>query len=170
MVFDKFASRARKYGIKRLLTDSDIIIAFLVWAGIGLYQVLSCGPVDSVSCTQFQNQQLVEMTTRFAFSLTALIVTGLSILIALSDDEFVADLRELGVFTNILFVFEYTLYLAAGTSLLGATVLSYEVGVVGFYVFLFFILYMSLSLVSLIEMVVSFGIKKAQFEYNNHSD
>lgn len=99
-----------------------------------------------------------------AISLTAFILAGLAIIISFTNREFLIQLKELDIYTNILFVFQFNLYLTGLTALAGilaSTIIRTEIA---FLVFLFLFLYMIFSLTEMVDIVVEYGAQKARFE------
>jgi hypothetical protein len=166
MVFQRFWNRIRAYGIKRVLLDTDLIISVLIVFITATVDYLSCH-VSAVECADFTSGSFVGSATDLAISFTVFIVSGLAILVAFTDSRFIKKLKDIGVYQNIMFVFEYTIYLAISASVVGVILNSYGTTPIGYYIFLFLFIYMILSAVNLVQLIVSFGNKKAQFELNN---
>lgn len=170
MVLLRFFHRAKRYGIRRIFSASDFLLAISSWVLLIGLESATCDYGLLGQCFRLPNEAFVGFGTNFSVSLAALILAGVSILIAFSDDELLADLKELGIYSNILFVFQYTLYLAVVTSVIGSVITSYGLLHPGFYAFLFFFAYTLFAVISLIEMLVTFGNKKARYELNKSND
>lgn len=167
MVFGRFLNRVQKYGVWRILFDADAKISVLLWLAL-LAPSIGCTGVVEIQCHTLENQEFLRLSTRFALALTALILTGLSVLVAFTGSKFLSELKNLGIYENIMFTFEYTFYLTGLTAVIGIVVRSYDVGVIGFYLFLLTFIYMCFSVVSLIQLIVEFGNKKAKYELNHN--
>lgn len=166
MLLSRFAERAKDYGVRRLLTDSDVKAALGIWVSTFLISY-GCTPFVDGKCHTLYNRDFISQATTFSISLTSLILIGLSILVAFTNREFLSELKNLGIYENIMFVFEYTFYLTAFTSIFGIVITSYSLGVVWFYLFLLLFIYMVFSVLSLIQLVVEFGNQKARYESKN---
>lgn len=161
----QFIENLRNYGIKRILTDQDFIISLLIWLSLIISDRVGC-LFAIFPCLEVVNTKFIRITTDLSISMTALIITGIAVVVAFSDREFLSQLENLGIYENILFVFKYTLVLAISVSIVGAIVLSYGTNVVGFYVYSFLFIYLILSVISLTQLIVDFGKKKAKYDQN----
>lgn len=164
MVLSRFFGRVRDYGIRSILFDIDMKFSLLIWGMAVLWAIIPCETEKLNYCISLYSEQLIDHTIRLFTMLTALIITGLSILVAFTDKEFVSDLKSLGVYSNIMFVFEYTFFLTATTALVGILMDSYPLPGPIFYLYLFLLIYAPLSIANLIQLVVDIGIKKAEYE------
>jgi hypothetical protein len=161
-----FWSRLNKYGYIRLVSSRDVVFSLLL-AGIPAtlyYFTCVSNTLGSYTCYNISNMMFVGNATSFAVTLTAFILTGLSVVIAFTDERFISELSKIDIYDNILFVFEYNMLTAVATSIVGIVVQSYRLSVIGFFVFLFFFIHMVLSITELIQIVVDIGTKKGQYE------
>ena len=161
-----FWSRLSEYGYIRLISSRDIVFSLLL-AGVPAalyYFTCKSNALGSYTCQNISNMAFVGNATSFAVTLTAFILTGLSVVIAFTDERFISELSEIGIYDTILFVFEYNMFAAVATSIIGIVVQSYKLSVIGFFVFLFFFIHMVLSITELIQVVVDIGTKKGRYE------
>lgn len=169
MILSRFYSRLREYGIRRILTGTDFLLALSLILLLGVIQVATC--ILQITpfvggCVQFQSPEFVDLGTKLAFSLTAFILAGLAILVSFTDKEFLADLKDWGVYENLMFIFQYNLYLALLVSVIGILSQAYGWGTYGFYLFAFLFTYMVLSIADMIDLIVTIGNQKARYEMN----
>jgi len=173
MILSRFYSRLRDYGISRILTGTDFLIALSLILLLGVIQVTTCilqiSPLIG-GCVQFRSPVFVNLGTNLAFSLTAFILAGLAILVSFTDKDFLADLKDWGVYENLMFVFQYNLYLALLVSVFGILSQAYGFGTYGFYLFAFLFIYMVLSIADMIDLIVTIGNQKARYEMNQTED
>lgn len=166
MIPKRFLERLSNYGYRRIFLSPDIVYSIIF---SGLIVVLSegvCG-VSQYPCLNLASGRLVELATQFAISLTAFILAGLAILVSFTDKEFISELKSIGIYENIMFVFQYNIYLTIVTVLLGSVIQAYNLKGAVFYIFVFVFIYMVLSLIQMIDLIVTVGNKKAEFENLN---
>ena len=149
----------RNYGIWRIIWDKDFILSVII--SISLVSIHYATGIEVI------NDKFVSESVQLAVSLLAFIIAGLALLVSFSDEEFLALLKDLEIYDNILFVFQYNIYIAILVSVTGIIYESYSVPRGLFFVYLFAFIYMILSVVMMIDLIVSFGDKKARFELNS---
>lgn len=163
MALKYFQKGLKKYGVIRLLTERDLLLSAGVVIAIVLYRFGVCTWL-SRACFSLYRHGFITFATQMAISLTAFILAGLAIIISFTNREFLIQLKELDIYTNILFVFQFNLYLTGLTALAGilaSTIIRTEIA---FLVFLFLFLYMIFSLTEMVDIVVEYGAQKARFE------
>lgn len=114
-------------------------------------------------CLPVVNMQLVSQGVGILTPLTSVIVTGLAILASFTDEEFLSELSDIGVFTTIIFVFEYTVFLAIFSMSIGVIYTTYNLGSGVFYAFLFLFCYTILSTLQAIQLIASVSINKSEW-------
>lgn len=153
---DGFWQSARKYGFTNIFTDLDFVLSlvFLLASIIGEYAV--GWPIV--------NNKIVNLSTTLSFSLIAFILTGLAVLASFSDSDFLKLLKNLDIYSEIMFSFQFTLYLAMTVAIVGIIIQSYSLPQWFFFIFLFFFIYMFFSLTRFVRLIVELGEKQAEFE------
>jgi len=167
MVLKRVWSDISEFGVSRIFTSPDFLFALGIWGMITVVQISSCSLLAKVQCISVYNLQFVKFGSKLTVAITSLIIAGLSVAVAFTSGDFLADLEKLDIYDNLMFVFQYTLYLAILTTVVGAVVWGYSLGLVGFLAFLFLFIYTLLSVVSLVHFIVDFGRKKAKYEQNS---
>jgi len=166
MVHKRIRSDITNFGIYRILDGADFIFALRVWCVIVLAE-FSSSVVSEVPRIGVYNLQFVKFGSRLTIAITSLIIVGLSVAVAFTSGDFLADLEELDIYDNMMFIFQYTLYLAILTTVVGAVVWGYSLGLAGFLLFLFLFIYTLFSVITLVHFIVDFGRKKARYEQNS---
>lgn len=163
MVLKQFREGIREYGLARLLTEFDFLVSVVVILTLGIWRYWACAYILS-PCSSIYNQQFLNIATMFSISLTAFILAGLAVLVSFTDQAFLVQLEELGIYNNIMFVFQFNLYLTGLSALSGILASSVFQSEVSLLVFLFFFVWMILSLTEMVDLIVRYGIQRAQFE------
>lgn len=151
----EFLKRASDYGVKPILTSWDFILA--VTSAI-LYLALKTRGI------QIARESLVAQGFTFFTALIAFILTGLALVVSFSDKKFLALLKEKKIYNNLMFLFEFVIYLTALTAITSAIILSYNLVEQLFVIYLFLAVYTTTALLSLVGTIVSYGERKAKFE------
>lgn len=163
MILDRFRRRLRKYGYGRLIRSPDFILSILLTLSLYSISKSTC-TLSHFSCITVENEDFVETSLKLLFALTSFVVTGLAILVSFTDEDFLGELSDLGVYTNILFFFEYNIYLILTTALVGILYVTYDLGRGIFHLQVFLLTYSILSITELVELIANTGINKARFE------
>lgn len=153
---DGFWNSARNYGFWNLLTDLDVVLSLIILLVSIVGEYALNWPVI--------NNQLIELSTQLAITLIAFILTGLAVLASFSDNEFLALLKELEIYNEIMFSFQFTLYLAISVSVLGILIQSYAIPEWSFFIFLFTFSYMLFSISRFVQLIIDLGERRAEFE------
>ena len=150
-----FLSRLKQYGGLRLLKSKDFIVSLVFFAVLLFFSAIP----DS---TDF-----LKASVGFSSSLIAIVLTGLAIIVSLSNSQFIAFLKDkANVFDQLIFVFEWNAYLAIVTTLVGlGAIYNSNMWFIQFFTFL--LIYLSTSIVNLIAFVSYYGQAKAEFDRNN---
>lgn len=155
-----FRQRLNSYGYRKLLlTSKDFPAAVVLTAGVIV--------VSEYFSLNVINYSLVETGVQMSISLTAFILTGLALLLSFS--EFLGVLKEVGIYNELVFVFEFTIYLTIISAVTGAIISSYRLPEPYFYVFVFFIGYTLFSVLSLVGTIVDYGERKGKYERKKNS-
>ncbi|WP_414837407.1 hypothetical protein ACK3SF_03990 [Candidatus Nanosalina sp. VS9-1] len=150
-----FVSRLKKYGGLRLLTSNDFKVSAVIFATLYFFSVIP------------SSLGFLEASIGFTSSLIAIVLTGLAIIVSLSNSSFISFLKDKAqVFDQLIFLFEWNAYIAIFTTLVGlATVANGSIWLYRFFTFL--LLYLSASILNLIAFVSYYGQVKAEFDKNN---
>jgi len=155
----EFFDRLQSYGPERLLKGLDLWVSFAIL-------MLSIIVQYSVG-VNLVNNKFVEFGTDISISLVVFILTGLALIVSFSDKKFLALLKDVGIYNNIMFIFQYTVYLAILSSITGGLVSSYKLYDAGFFIFLFIFMYTILSVMRMVGVIVAYGERKAKFDKAN---
>lgn len=117
---------------------------------------------------QYQLSNFVAGATSLSSSLIAVILTGVAILVSLSNSEAIQILKENRLYKKFLFTFEFTAMLALSVSVFGILLQTYDFGVVGFYSFLWLFLYMVLAAATVVSRLITYGNKLANIAIIKH--
>lgn len=150
MVTRKTWNRLRDYGFKNYLKAliPPAVATVLTWVFA----------VDLFSPPGMEN--FVKGATGASQGLIAVTLTGLAILVSLSDQEFVERFSE-SDYNSLLFIFEYTVLLATLVTLSGVLLQSLLYDKWVFFVFLFLFIHLLLALLSLVDLVIRFAKTKS---------
>lgn len=168
MILESFRDGSQEFGIWRIVKNWDFLTAALFSVIVGVVGSWGC-TFHQALCFTIYNEPFVRLGTHFAISLTAFILAGLAIIISFTDDEFLVELKELGIYSNIMFVFQFNLYLAgaaAATGILVATVFKSELA---FLLFLLAFVYMLLSIAEMVDLIVQYGNQRANYEQHRNA-
>jgi len=105
----------------------------------------------------------VAAATGASQSLIAVTLTGLAILVSLSDQEFIERFSE-SDYNSLLFIFEYTVLLATLTTFSGILLQSVLFEKWVFFLFLFVFIHLLLAILSLVDLVVRFAKTKSTYD------
>jgi len=158
---DGFFDRLRADGYKRIIYGRDLYFSIAV--------VIFAIFVEFVMAIQIVSDSFIQSGTNLAISLTAFILAALSILVSFSDKKFLGLLKELEIYNNLIFNFEFSVYLALIASVVGIIVQSYagllrsiDVFNLSYFIFVFFFVYMVLAAANIVSQLVSIGERKAR--------
>lgn len=147
-------SRLDRYGVSRLAKSPDFIFALVISVSFTI--------ITSIYFTQQGRLSFVQSSTRTAQTLIAVILTGIIILVSISDDDFILKLLKEKQYEPIMFTFEYTTGLAIFTAVVGSIVQSYQFGNVSFFIFNLLFFYTVSASLNIVSKIVTFGKKRAQ--------
>ena len=165
MFLKQFRIGLQEYGYLRLAKSPDFLIAFFGTVIIHFAAVPFC-QFAGFDCSDAQVAEFIELGTQMTISLTAFILAGLAVLISFTDREFLLKLEELGIYTNIMFVFQYNLYLAGLTSVIGILIQTFTTSTLSKTIFLFLFTYTVFSIAAMVDLIVRYGKQKGKFETN----
>ncbi|MWG33890.1 hypothetical protein [Halomarina oriensis] len=152
MADEGFFRRLADGGLFRILTGYDLYLSLLLAVAVGWY--------TDGNLSSYNLSGVVDKSVGYSTSLTAVIVTGIAIIVALSDTTFLKLLKRKKVFQNFLFTFEYTALLSIVVSVYGIYVSSIEFGRLEFLAFLWLFLYLVLAVSRVISQIVSLGVRR----------
>jgi hypothetical protein len=153
---DGFWQSARNYGLGNLFTDLDFVLSLVLLLASVICEYAIEWPIV--------NNKLIELSTQLSFSLIAFILTGLAVLASFSDSDFLRLLKQLEIYGDIMFSFQFTLYLTITVAIVGIILQTYHIPSWGFFMFLFLFSYMLFSLTRFVKLIVELGEKRAEFE------
>lgn len=163
MILKRFRRRLRNYGFKRLLTSADLIVGLLFTLALFGIQKLTHTTDNFINIT-FINFDFIDGLIPILGALTSFVITGLAVLVSVTNEDFLGEISDLGIYPNILFMFEFNILLLGWTAILAVILTTYEVPSNLFYIFLFFFAYSMLSLTELMQLIVNTGLNKARYE------
>lgn len=105
----------------------------------------------------------VQGATGASQGLIAVTLTGLAILVSLSDQEFLERFSE-SDYNSLLFIFEYAILLAILTTFCGVLLRSVLFEKWVFFLFLFLFTHLLLAVLSLVDLVVRFAKAKSTYD------
>jgi len=153
-----FSQRLTNFGIRRILKSLDFIISLLIL----LFLLLT-----SSNTLLKINKEFVDTSIHIAVSLAALIIAAFSILVSFSNREFVTFLKELKIYDKILFLFEWNIYVAIITVMVGVLINYFIASSLIYVIYIFLFVYMICSILSLVSFITYFGLRKGEFEEIN---
>ena len=155
MVTKRSLNRLQKYGISRLILSVEVIIPIII--------ILILLYIIGISPTEEQMNSFVEGGTNVSISLIAIIIAGISIIVSFSDQQFLSFLQENDIYDRVLFIFEYTAYIAILSSILGITIQTIGYTPLMFYLFTFIFTHLLIATIRLISIVITYGKKKGEY-------
>lgn len=111
-------------------------------------------------------ETFVQGATGASQGLIAVTLTGLAILVSLSDQEFVERFSE-SDYNSLLFIFEYTVLVATLTTFCGVLLQSVLFEKWVFFLFLFLFTHLLLAVLSLVDLVIRFAKTKSTYDTLN---
>lgn len=153
---DGFWKSARNYGFGNLFTDLDFVLSLVLLLVSVICEYAIEWPII--------NSKLIKLSTQLSFSLIAFIITGLAVIASLSNAEFLKLLKDLEIYSEIMFSFQFTIYIAISVAITGIVLQTYKTPEWTFFIFLFLFSYMLFSLTRFVSLVVELGEKQAKFE------
>lgn len=150
-----FSSRLKKYGIERIFRSKDFKASILIFALLTLFSLIP------------ESKEFLKAGIGFSSSLIAIVLTGLAIVVSLSNSRFIAFLKdEAEVFDSLIFLFEWNAYLAIVSTLVGLTTI-YNTNIWLYGLFTLLLIYLSASIINLIAFISYYGQVKAEFDRKN---
>lgn len=89
--------------------------------------------------------------------MVAVILTGISILVTMSDSKAAIVLKKNGNYENFLFTFEFSALLALITAIVGIMASTFNNDITLVYLFLFSVIYTVLAVATTIGRVITYG-------------
>lgn len=153
--------RLRKYGITRLFISVDFLLPLL--------GILVAWWLDLINLTPEQSSDLVSGISTVSGTLIGVVLTGIAIIVALSDEQFLEFINDSDeIYDRLLFIFEYTVLLAIIVSVFG--VFSQVTGTnrSEIHILLFLFAHLILSVLTLVSVLITYGKKKAEYTAINN--
>lgn len=165
-MFRRYLQHLFNYGVIRVINSGDFVLSLSIVALLLAVSTASCDTAtEFLKCTRFINSNFISAATVALAPITSVIITGLAILVSFTSREFLSELEDLGVFDNLVFVFEHTVFLSILTLSVGLISTSYQSTEELFYIFLFLFNYTLFSIVYLIELLAEISINKSRWAY-----
>ena len=158
-----FCNRLKNFGQLRVVESLDFIFSLLL---IGSLAVLTPDKLKVI------DKDLVGIVINVSVSLAAFIIASFSILISFTDREFILFLKGLKVdskknvtvYDNILFLFEWNIIVDLLTVLLGFLIGYFLTITLLYVVMIFCFIYVIFSAINLVSFITSFGVRKGDYE------
>jgi len=149
-----FLGRMKTFGRWRLIKSKDFIATILIFLVLSL--------VDR-NIILSMNKEFLQISWQFSTALLSVILAGFAIIIAFTDKDFIKFMKEAKAFDNILFLFEWNIYVTILVVILGVLISSFNSMIILYPVYLFAFIYMFFSILCLISFITFYGIKKGEF-------
>lgn len=151
-----FLDRFRNFGsFRRILKSYDFILTLIIFLLVLIIKPIYLSAI---------NLNFLKSAISISISLAAFIIAAFSILISLSNKEFIIFLKKINVYNRILFLFEWNIYATILVSMFGLYVTYFETNLWLYRIFIFVFLYMILSVLNLISFITYYGQRKGEFE------
>jgi len=158
----KFFNILREYGIRRIISSKDFIIA-LILSIVSNYLILSFN-FEKVIISD-----IIPLLISISGALIGLTLAGFAIVVSFADVEFIKILQKAGIYKRILFLFWYTTLLTA-ISLI-SNIFTFIMGKigndiaskVGMYISVFLFLYAILAVMNIFGTVMRYGLYRGEF-------
>ena len=111
MKMSNLFTRLKNFGIKRIVCYYDFIISLVL-----LFLVIILIR-DEVLSSEIRNQML-DIAISVSITLATLILAGFSLIVSFIDVNFIKFLKKAGIYENMLFNFEFVIYVAFITFIL----------------------------------------------------
>jgi hypothetical protein len=145
---------AKKETVKQVVKSTDFLISLVLT--LALYYSIGANIMD------YNVSSFVSGGTSISKSLIAVALTGVAILVALTDKDILALIHRIDVYDSLMITFEYTIVLSIILSAYGTLLTLYDYGHHEFYLFLFLFSYLLLATANLASDIVTFGEKISQ--------
>lgn len=151
-----FLDRFRNFGsFRKILKSYDFILTLIIFLFILILRPIYISKIDL--------NFLVTAST-IAISLAAFIIAAFSILVSLSNKEFIIFLKKINVYDKILFLFEWNIYTTVLVSVFGLYITYFENNLWLYRIFIFSFMYMIFSILNLVSFITYYGQRKGEFE------
>lgn len=148
-------NRFNSYGVIDFFTSIYLIIPLL--STILLY---SCNGSVFVG---YERKVFVSLGTNTVRGLVAVTLTGLAILVSLSDRDFLVYFTNNGDLDALLFIFEYAVFLAVLSTVFGVFIQSIGFSDLSFYIFFFLFSHTLMTILSLVSALLRYADSKSNF-------
>lgn len=151
-----FYQRMKTFTVKRIILHYDFLLALVLTFGFILYDV-------EIGFNQTTFTTMLSDISFASINIATIILAGFAIIVSFADDGFVAMLKRLNVYSNIIFVFEYTTINAIFCFLLSLFLKDIHFNTHLMYLLCFLFIYLLFSLISLIMFISFYGMKKSEY-------
>lgn len=149
-----FYKRLMNFGICRIICSVDFVISLAILLILIYFNIFN-------NFSSFSN--MLNDISGASITLATIILAGFAIVISLIDNDFIRFLKELGVYENLIFLFEWNTYIALFVFGLSLFVKYIFINQIMFsFVFSSFV-YLIISVIQLISFISKFGSQRAEF-------
>lgn len=144
---------------QRLLESFDYVLL-----GLDLFISILATVVFSIyiqDTSAFNASVLVQTGTSLATTAVAVILTGISILVTMSDKRALVALRKSNEYKGFLFTFEFTALLALSTAVLGILLQAFNYDRALLFLYVFLLSYSVTAITTVISRLITYGEKVA---------
>lgn len=149
--WNRFAKRST---LRQVLRSTDWVIS----GAVVLVIYLMVG--DNIM--SYDMNAYITSATSLSRSLIAITITGVAIIVSLTDKDVLATLNRIDIYDSLMIVFELTVLISIITTLYGIFIQTYAYGALEIYVFTFLFSYLVLNVFRLVSDIVTFGEKISQ--------
>jgi hypothetical protein len=163
-MINRYLYHISNYGFIRLIKSKDFVFSLVIsLLAIVISEFYCPRGLFIFNCDSTASLEFVKSATNILAPITSVVVTGLAILVSFTDKEFLAELSDIQVFANIVFMFEHTVFLALSSLIIGIIINSYGFHPLMFYGFIFLFFYTIFSIIYLIQLLVELSINKSEW-------
>jgi len=151
----RFFRRLKEFGIRKIFKGLDFISAVIITLLVIIF----------IEPTVFDKiiQEFLIVSAQASITLATIILAGFAIIVAITSDAYINFLNKLRVYTNILFVFEFTTMTAIFSFVFAIFLKYFYYHQFLGYVYIFVFSYLILSILSLVAFTSFYGVKRAEF-------
>jgi hypothetical protein len=152
----RFFGRLSNFGITRIIFSADLLLAIIATL---LFFIFSnyCSDIRVFP-------KLIDDIFSVFLTLITIVIAGFAIIVSFTDKKFIAFLKKAKVYENIIFQFEFDIYLIAIGILLSLLYKNFLNIEFVYFLTIFFFIYSLLAVLCLISMISRYGLQKGEFE------
>jgi len=145
--------------LQRLLDSFDYILLGLDFVISLAAAVVFAQSIDQMS--RIDSSQLLQGGTTLTTSMVVVILTGISILVTMSDKRALVALRKSNEYKRFLFTFEFTALIALSTAVLGLSLQVFGYNRILLIFFVFLLSYSVTAIATVVSRLITYGEKVA---------